>query len=148
MAAGDLVTADYHLEIRTTLFGKGVNGLWLDQDHIAGLGVPDTKTQDSDLAGQDGFYAGPDFLAGRMLTIAVIVKAASQSALGTNLQTLNTAWAPSATDIPLYLRIPEFGKFHVNGRPRGHAPSMHLSRRGVFRTVLRFDCPDPTITVP
>lgn len=147
MPAGDLVVSDYQFEIRTTLFGFGTDTN-LDADGglgIRGLGVPDIKTADTPYLHADGSFAGEDYLASRVLSIAFKIVKPTETAAWAALAAASTAWAPSTTDIPLWFQVPGFGKRYVNGRPRGLVENPSLARRGIIPILCTFFCPDPTI---
>lgn len=153
MPNGDLITADYEFQLHNTLYGRGNNGVYVDGlksgsagGPIQGLGVPDAKTQDVDYAHQDGSYANPDFLTPRLITISCFVKGASETAAMTSLKALSLAWVPQTADTDLAFRLPGWGVFYVNGRPRGAKFDITHERKGVIQVLLRFDCPNPAIT--
>jgi hypothetical protein len=148
MANGDLLTADYQFQLHNTLYGRGNNGVYLEsgKNPIDGLGVPDAKIQDVEFWGRDGSYANPDYLSLRLITITAMVKGATASAGMTSLKSLTQSWIPLTADTDLAFQLPGWGKFYVNGRPRGLKSDLTLMHRGIVRVLLRFDCPTPTIT--
>jgi hypothetical protein len=115
---------------------------------ITGLGVAPPKTNDVDLEGAAGSYAARDLPASRVITIPLTILAFNVSDAMNALGVLNTAWAPSTTDIPLYIRLPYTGKFHVNGRPRGLVEDLVDLKSSTLHVLATFFCPDPTITTP
>lgn len=147
MPAGDLITADFQFEIRTTLYGRTTSVL-IDDPGVGGIGNPDAKTQDVDLPGRDGVYANPDYQQMRAVTIPVLLTSAplSASTVMTTLKALMASWVVSTSDIPLVIQLPGFGKFKVLGRPRSLKPNLTQMSGGLITADLRFDCPDPTIT--
>lgn len=145
MAAGDLLTDDWQFELYAVLYGRGTDVL-IDDPGVDGLGSPDAKTQDVDLDNADGVFGGPDYLQLRVVTIPVLIAVPSDPAAAmTDLADLRDAWAPVTDDIPLAIQLPG-GKFIVNGRPRSLKPDLTEMSSGMIRALLRFDCPDPTIT--
>lgn len=149
MAAGDLVVADWQLELRTLLHGPA--SLYIvDRDRGAykGLGVPPVKAKSVPLDGADGSYGAPEFLSSRVITAAFIIKASTPAAAMNALTAINTAWASSTTDIPLYLRLPGWGKFHVNGRPRGVDEDISRAALGIIPLLCTFEALNPTIVTP
>jgi hypothetical protein len=136
MANGNLITLDYEFQLHDTLYGQGQNGVSLEggKSPIEGLGVPDAKTQDVVFTRQDGSYANPDYLSVRQLTINCMIRATTEASAMTSLKALSLAWVPQTADLDLAFQLPGWGKFMVN------------ERQAVIRVVLRFDCPDPTIT--
>lgn len=145
MPAGDLVVADFTYEIRTTLFGEGTN-YGVDDANIDGLGIPPTKTADVELWGDDGSYGSPDYLGVRIILIPLIFEG-TPSQVGGWLKTWQTTtWAPAASDVPLYMQLPGFGKFYVNGRPRGLDADITNLPYGRVTAEATFVALDPTIT--
>ncbi len=148
MANGDLLTADWQFQLHNTLYGRGNNGVYLEANHnaVEGLGVPDVKTQDVPYTRQAGSYANPDYLGMRLLTITAMVKGADTTTMMTSFKALTLAWVPVAADTDLAFKMPAWNTFYVNGRPRGLKADMTQARQNVIHVMLRFDCPDPTIT--
>lgn len=144
MPAGDLVVSDWQFEVRTTLIGEG-SDYGLEEPNVAGLGAA-RKTQMVDLKHDDGAYAGDSLDDVRVITIPVVIEDTASDA-GTAFKTLvQTVWAKSSTDIPLYGQMPGYGKFYVNGRPGPVDEDLSRAHFGIIRCLLTFVCPDPTIT--
>lgn len=146
MSNGDLITLDYQFQLHNTLYGRGQNGVYLDNKTIEGFGIPDAKTQDVNFTGRDGSYGNPDYVSVRQITIPAMVKATTEATAMTSLKALSLIWVPQTADTDLAFKLPGWGKFYVNGRPRGAKFDLALERRGVIRVLLRFDALDPTIT--
>lgn len=148
MAVGDLLTADWQWELdSTSLFGTGQNGVWIQLGQsIEGLGAPDAKTADVPLYGRDGAAGNPDFNDVRIILIPALLRG-TPAVTGANMKALAALWAPVEVDVTLALQLPGWGQFYVNGRPRGCKPDTADFNRitGLIRTVLRFDCLDPTM---
>lgn len=147
MPAGDLVVADWQYEIRTTLMGDG-SDFPLDRDRrrsYTPLGDVSVKAQDVVLSSGDGSYAGADRKGPRIFTLPLVYVGTSANC-GLAIQTMETAWAPSTTDITLHGRIPGVGKFVVNGRPRGLAVDFANMDFGEIRFLATFVALDPTYT--
>ena len=147
MPAGDLVVADWTLELRTTLMGDGTNYALgpAEQVNIGGLGVPAPKTADVDLYHEDGAYGSPDYMGVRIIDVPFLLLG-TPAQVGGWVKDLHTVWAPSTTDIPLYMQLPGFGKFYVNGRPRGFDADLTNLQFGQVKGVGYFTALDPTIT--
>lgn len=144
---GDLLAANYQWQLHETLYGAGSNSLhWQYGKTIEGLGVPDAKTQDIVYNLKDGSYANPDYLSVRQILIPAMVRATTETAAMTALKALTLAWVSMTTDTDLAFQLPGWGKFYVNGRPRGAKVDLTNERQGVVWVMLRFDCPNPTIT--
>jgi len=149
MPAGDLVTVDFTAELRATLMGVGtIYEIESGTVMITGLGTPPTKTYDLDLTDLDGAYGGRDRLQPRVITVPIVIATGSPATAMNGLKTMNTTWAPSTTDIPLYMRMPGFDKFHVNGRPRGLDADLKNMQFGVIYCLGTFVALTPTIITP
>lgn len=145
-APGDLLSRDYQFQLDRDLLGCGSQGVSLDNaTPISGFGVPDAKTQDVVKNFGDGSYANPDLLSMRLITIPVILRGAPSTCV-TNFKTLTGIWVNYSADIDLAFQLPGWGKFYVMGRPRGAKDDFRVLNRGAIRVLLRFDCPNPTIT--
>lgn len=147
MPAGDLVVADWTIELRSTLMGDGTNYELgpSGEERIVGLGVPVPKTADVDLLHDDGAYGSPDYQGVRVISIPFLLRGTPAQAMG-YLKDLHTVWAPSTTDLPLYIQLPGFGKFYVNGRPRGLLENTRWAHFGEVTAEATFVALDPTIT--
>lgn len=146
-APGDLLTANYQFQLHQDLFGRNNNSVRIDATTpIEGLGVPEAKTQDVMLWGQDGVYANPDYESMRIITIPALIRATSEGAAFSAFYTLKTKWHIGTGSTDLAIQLPNY-KFYVMGRPRAIKEDLKLQKSGVIRCLLRFDCPDPTITL-
>ncbi|MDQ3107914.1 MAG: hypothetical protein M3Q68_08955 [Actinomycetota bacterium] len=144
MPAGDLVTADYHFELRSVLMGAG--SLYeLLPDGLTGFGVPSLKTADVSMLHADGSYAAPDYLDVRTIRIAVEISRSTGALAMQDFDALVAAWAPATTNVPLYFRLPYWGKKYVNGRPRGLTENLSLVGFGIIRAFGTFEALDPAI---
>lgn len=148
MTVGGSLTADYQFELNlTNVYGRGTLGVWLDRSTaVDGLGVPDAKTQDVVWNMKDGSYANPDYVQLRVITIPVVLRGSTAGSVLSNVKALASAWAPVISDVSLAFQLPGWNKFWVNGRPRGVKLDLGNMDHAAVRALLRFDCPDPTIT--
>lgn len=146
MAAGDLVVADFHLEVRGKLHGPGTGLDWdRDAGGWTGLGHPGTKPGDFDLDDADGTdQSAPDLLTDRTLTFPVVWHGTPAEVM-TELSALTAAWTVSDEILPLYGRLPGWGRFHVLGKTRGIAEDLSLLASGEGAGLLTFVAGDPTI---
>lgn len=146
MAAGDLVVADNQVELRVTLMGDTTNyGMGpLGKAHVTGLGVPQAKVADVELWHEDGAYGSPDYVGVRIITVPFLLVGTAAQAGGW-AKDLNTAWAPSTSDIPLYMQLPGYGKLYVNGRPRGFDADLTNLQFGIVEGTGYFTALDPSI---
>lgn len=146
MSAGDLIVADFQVELRASLFGA-TTGIDIDVAGIKGLGTPAPKTSDSSYDGQDGSAAAPDFLDIRVITIPLVVTAVGDAGTGmSGLDVINDAWAPArdGVDQELHLQLPGIGHVFFIGRPRGVDDDLALLPKGsIVRALTRFDAIDP-----
>lgn len=149
MPAGDLVVADYQLELRALLMGAGtVYGIGPRPASIEGLGLPPVKTADMDFVHSDGAYGARDTRGVRVVSVPIVIRQTSAANAMTALDTLKTAWDISTVDLPMYFRLPGWGKRYVNGRPRGLDASIptELKQRFSINCLCTFVCLTPTIT--
>lgn len=114
MAAGDLITADWQVEIRTTLMGNGTN---YPIRYIDGVSLPAIVTNDLPKLLADGEFQGINTYAARFVTVTFDVIGTSASNLETRIATLETAWAlAGASDIEFVVRLGGTKK-KCTGRP-------------------------------
>lgn len=146
MAAGDLITADWQLELRAVLMGATSVYQLDDRTGITGLGEPPAKTADTDLAHADGAYGSRDYRSTRIITVGLFIHRATPALAMTSLATLKAAWAPATTDIPLHLRLPGLGHVSLTGRPRELDVSITRLKFGRVDCLGTFVALDPTIT--
>lgn len=146
MPAGDLVVADWQVELRATLMGATTIYRLAMGGGFGGLGVPGAKTTDLDLTDRDGAYGGRDRSGVRTITVPLVIRTAVAATALVGLEQMNTTWAPSTIDIPLYGRLPGWGRFSVNGRPRGLDVDLKDMQFGIVRCLATFVALTPTIT--
>ena len=124
-------------------FGAGTNYRFAEE-HVSGIGVPVPKTNDVNLAHDDGAYAGTDLQGVRIITIPFVVLGSSPSDAMDNFETLAAAWAPGG-DETLELYLP--GKhFTCVGRPRGLIEDLRRLKQSMVDCIGTFVCLDPTLT--
>lgn len=96
----------------------------------SGLGTADIRSQDTTRPRRNGVTPGDDLLGARTITFEVTIQGA-QSDLEAALAALNIAFAPSAADTWLDLRLTgNPSEYAFRGRPRG--VEWDLSRRFTF----------------
>lgn len=141
-------TEPYQLGVRGLLMGEGTN-FRLRRGQPEGLGVPATKTEDTNQAHGDGGIGGRDRLQTRLLTFAMFLDPdAAADAAEAMLAVLPVieAWQPSQSDIELHMNLPGWGHIWVTGRPRGPlALDTEMLESGHIEWLARFECLDPTI---
>lgn len=135
----------WQAEIRSLVTGDGTNyPLDGDAGGITGLGVPTPKTADVDLLHADGAYGAPDYMGTRVLTIPYML-GGTDAEVFEWLDDLNTAWAPSTTDITLKVGLPYWGEVTFNGRPRGLDADTRSAHFGLIRCQATFVALDPSL---
>lgn len=147
MAAGDLVTADYQIELRTTLMGAATDyPISRNRGSISGLIDVSVKQAETPFAHADGsFVGGQAYQEARTATFSLLVQGDTESDVGDNLETMRTVWAPASAALPLYFQLPGFGKRYVNGWPLGFVPDMDNMKFKIVPILASFRITDPTI---
>ena len=146
MAVGDLITADYQAELRTTLMGPSTNY------EITKIEVPPAQTVKNDLRKllADGSFQGAHYKAPIVVTLTLNVLGSTETTLRSRLDTLETAWAPSATDLTFVLRLPSWGKKSLSGRPVAFDPGEltpeAVAALKIFGVRAQFEAGTPTWT--
>lgn len=146
MAAGDLISADYQAELRTTLMGPGTNF------NITSIDVPPAPIITNDLPKllADGKFQGSHFKSSIVVTLVMNVSGSTMANLRANLDTLETAWAIATSDITFVLRLPQWGKRSLSGRPINFDPGPLTPEQVPGRTIrgvrAQFEAGTPTWT--
>lgn len=140
------VTENGHWEIDGVLFGPGTP---YGTVAIQGLGVPDSKVLDSDLASEDGGVAGPDYLSPREVIFQwdVDLEPDDPSA-DAIIEAMGGAFRPRNNRADTV--VASFRRFGRNrrlyGRPRGLVlPWDDDFFMGAGRCSARFYCHDPVV---
>lgn len=123
-------------------FGAGTN-YFFGAAGIEGLGVPQAKTADVDLVGQDGAYASPDFMGVRAILIHFTINLTTATAALAAFDSLAAAWEPVTADVELHLQIPGRGEVYYLGRPRGLEADLTLLSEGVIDAIGDFRAMSP-----
>lgn len=147
MPAGDLLTADWQVELQGLLMGAGTS-YRIAPPGVQGLAVPSVKSNDTNLAHTHGSYAGKDYYGPRLITVPLRWGGAGQATAMNNLATLVDAWEPVAADVEIWFRWPGWGEFYFVGRPRGCEESPALLKAGEMAAMCTFVALDPTRYVP
>lgn len=146
MPAGDLITAEWQVEIRGLLTGSGTV-YRLGRQRISGLGRPPVKTSDVELDGQWGSYAARDDQFGpRILIVDYVINEPTLADAMTSFDTLKTAWTAGG-DVELHFQLPGWGHRYVIGRTRGLEEDFADPRvlSGVLPVIAEFHALDPVI---
>ena len=146
MAAGDLINADYQAELRTTLMGPTTNY------GLVSIEVPPAPivTNDLDKILTNGRFQGSHFKGSLVVTLTMNVTGSTTANLRANLDTLETAWAVATSDITFVIRLPQWGKRSISGRPINFDPGPFLPEQVPGRTIrgvrAQFEAGTPTWT--
>lgn len=142
MPGGSMVDAT--AELRSLTMGTGTSYA-IEEPGIVGLGVPTTKTADTQLDGRDGSFGAPDFNDVRVITIPIVILGTDAADAFNKLDNLNDAWQPArdGVDLDLVLTLPGWGEVVLVGRPRGVVDDCALMGSGIIRALCRFDALDP-----
>lgn len=139
---------DATAELRSFTMGTGTDYV-IEEPGITGLGVPQTKTADTQLDGRDGSFGAPDFNDVRVITIPILILGTDAGDAFNKLATLSDAWEPArdGVDLDLVLTLPGWGATVLVGRPRGVVDDCELMGQGTIRALCRFDALDPAYQV-
>jgi hypothetical protein len=140
-------TADYQASINGLLMGAGTSFV-IGAAGISGLGNPRAKSTDVQLDGQDGSFAGPDYMDVRTILIHIEIVQSSASAAYSLLGDLKTAWFPSTTDVELHIQLPGLGHKYFIGRPRSLEEDMTDFPQGHISAIGEFVCLNPHQQIP
>lgn len=133
---------DWTGSLNGVTFGAG-NDYLVGEAGIEGLGVPQAKTADVDLVGQDGAYAAADFMGVRTILIHFLISQATPDLALAAFATLSTAWEPAVADVQLHLQLPGVAEVYYLGRPRGLEADLTLLREGIIDAIGDFRAMSP-----
>lgn len=139
------ITTDWQGNVRAFTFGAGTD--WeIDDDGIAGLGIPAARTRDGERGDQDGDVGGDDTLPRRIIYVPLVgVFATPGDAWQSLEEDLKVGWAESNVDLPLDLRLagmPTTGR-RFFGRPREVSENLSDLKSGTIRALCTFEALDP-----
>lgn len=145
MAAGDLITGDWEIELRGVLMG-GDTDYPIDRSRgsIGGLLDDLIDIIETPFAHASGSFVGQSRSAARTATFAIEMCGTAVES-GDGLEVMRTVWASSSEAIPLYFQVPGFGKQYVNGWPGGIVVEYTTPDFGVIPIIASFRITDPTI---
>lgn len=136
----------WQVQIGSLVTGDGTNyPLDAESNGIEGLGVPTPKSADVDLAHQNGAYGSDDFMSPRVITIPYAL-GGTPAQVFEWLNDLNTAYAPSTTDVTLTIGLPYYADLVFTGRPRGLDANTRNSHFGIILCQATFVALDPVGT--
>lgn len=160
MPPGDLLNADFQVEIQGTLTGEGT-AYQLGPEVVRGLlDEPEPKTRDFEYQGQDGSAGAGDFRDVRVLHWDYLIGCRDEGVTGdvdqavTDALALVALWQPVSDPdgIELHFQLPGFGHKYVVGFPRGITftsdSRLWANDNGFTQAIARFDCLNPAILTP
>lgn len=144
MAAGDLITADWQVEIRTTLFGSGNYPI-----KTLDVSGPAIIQQDVPKLLSDGDFQGFATYGPLFVTVVFDVIGTTAANLETRIATAKTAWAKATSDIEFVWRLGGT-KYKVSGRPIEFdrpviTPDVKVHNRAI-NARAQFKAGNPTVT--
>ena len=141
MAAGDLITTAWQLELNGILMGPSTNYTVRNLDMWS---APELRQGETARAQAHGMYQGTDWLSSRLVAAQLYVAAQTTDAAEIGLrQVLAGAWQPPSDGgtVPLVWQEDDGVKYRLNGKPR--LASSAVSPR--MPTECRFVATDPRI---
>lgn len=143
---GDLVVADYQIELRGKLHGPTTD-IDTGEGGWTGLGNPGAKQSKYEIDGDDGAFLGRQYLASRILTFPLVWHGTSAADVMLELSALCVAWSPrAAVDVRLYAQLPGWGRFYVTGKPLGISEDLTMLKSGEAAGLAQFEAGRPVIT--
>jgi Phage tail protein len=109
-------------------------------------GRPTLRVQDDNRGYNDGMFSGTDFLAGRTITINVLVLSGNGNSAQQNYELLLAAVEPQSTGTTVlqFQLSPATGLQRVNARMRVQTTTVNPEFTfGYITTQIQFFCPDP-----
>ena len=147
MAAGDLLTANWQVELRTTLMGSTTNYPIRGLDGVSTV-VPIVRKDVPKLL-VDGVFQGTHTYGSRVITVTMDVVVTTAANLETRMATLETAWAKATSDIFLCVQLGGVKK-RCSGRVvEFDRPPLNPTEAVTFRCIgvrAQFEAGDPTWT--
>lgn len=145
MPAGDLLTHNGQLELRSVLMGYGTD-YKIDEPGIGGLGAAPVKTRQVSFDAASGDYAATDLSAVRIITVPVIILGDNPDDAVDLLDALDTAWAVG-DDVELHGRMAGWDHWKVTGRSRPTgSPDLSLLEQNTIKALYEFHCLNPAVT--
>lgn len=159
MAAGDMITGPWQIELRDVLMDGDVTCGLAITEWLSGLGVPTMESNDKARAQTHGVFASPEYMRARQLTWQVLIQGATVAAVKSVMNDLGTAMAPvSDTDsdlvVPLVFTLGDAATpYLMYGKPTRLATKYdwmalsYLSPNGMITNpaVCEFTATDPLI---
>lgn len=143
MAAGDLLTANYHHEVNGYLIGD--DDPW-SVDNVTGWVGSTVKSADTVLDLADGAVASTDTVAARLITLNLYCTLTNDDAVFSAIADLETAWTVGG-DVELHAQLPHYGHVKVTGRCRDvTVADLRTVPHGRVEVQAVFFAANPTIT--
>lgn len=138
MTAGDLITADWQIELAGLLMGDDTPYVVAAFDPWA---APTARVGEVNRAGADGVIAGVDLVGGRTVTVELLLASDDVADDLEAMRALTAAWAMADADVPLVWRETGGAMYRLEGRPRLADPRFSAG----LPVECRFLATDPTI---
>lgn len=140
------ISEDYQAELRSTVMGPSTN-YELMEIHVTPAPI---RTNDLPKLLADGAFQGPQYSGSIVVTLVMEVIGTTEINLRANLDTLETAWAKSSTDLTFKLRLPSWGTRSLSGRPINFdVPPLvveHVAGFSIPNVRAQFEAGTPTWT--
>lgn len=134
--------APWTVTLRGLVMGDGTSYA-ITAPGITGLGIPRTRTADTERGFWSGDVGGDDVYEKRVLTIPVAVLGDDLAGTWALFLALKAAWAASPVDIPLAIDL-EGTTITYNGRPRGMPdPDVAYLSEGAISCLCTFEALNP-----
>lgn len=101
----------WQAELRSLLMGRGTNYPIVDLDV-----EQDYRSYDLAKLLAPGDFQGPQYAGPIYVSLTLHCKGTSEATLFSNYNALETAWAPSTTDLTFELNLPNYGARTLSGR--------------------------------
>ena len=149
MPAGDLITADYQVELRGLLMGDGTDyAMDVEAGAVRGFYDAEGAHAETEYLHAAGSFVGEVREAARTVSVALVVGGPTPEVCATALSRLRAAWAPVGTAAEqLHVRIPGLGKRYVVGWPLGIVADVSYLASMEVPVLCSFRASDPTIRV-
>lgn len=142
MAAGDLLSANYHHEVNLYLIGD--DSPW-SIDNVTGWVGSNVAAHDTALDLSDGSVAATDTQSARVIVLNLYCTLSNDDAVFEAIADLETAWAVGG-DVELHAQLPFHGHVKVTGRCRDLAVAdLRSVPHGRVEVQATFIAHDPTV---
>jgi hypothetical protein len=149
MANGDLISADWQMQIGDLLLGDGTS---YNLTKIEGLAdLPPIRSGDRDRLRRHGNYPGDDFLDGRSVVVTLDIAADDEDHLATLMDELSVALAPTTDEHAVCFKVPGVAggaTTRLNARVRRKSLPLTMAYKYLLpQAVVEFYATDPRLYV-